>query len=75
MTELSGLDYRSVVKALRRTGFIVVRQKGSHIRLQKRSYDKVVKITVPAHSSLKRGTPGRIIKDAGLTIDEFKKLL
>jgi predicted RNA binding protein YcfA (HicA-like mRNA interferase family) len=75
VTELSGLSYRLVISALKRAGFVVVRQRGSHIRLHKRTRDKVIKVTVPAHASIKKGTLIRIIKDAGLTIEEFKELL
>jgi len=58
-----------------RAGFIVVRQRGSHIRLQKRTQTRIIKITVPAHKPVKKGTLTRIIKDAELTLEEFKKLL
>ncbi len=73
--DLAGLSYRKVVKALQRAGFIIVRQKGSHIRLHKRTSNEVIKITVPAHSPIKKGTLSRIIKDAHLTIEEFGSLL
>jgi len=35
---------------------------------------KTIKITVPLHSELKKGTLNRIVKDAGLTHEEFDKL-
>ncbi len=66
---------REVIKALGRAGFRVVRQRGSHVRLEKRTEDRMIKLTVPLHKSLKRGTLRRIIKDAGLTIQEFNRLL
>ncbi len=50
------------------------RQKGSHVRLEKYTSDKTIKLTVPLHSELKKGTLSRIIKDAGLTLDEFENL-
>ncbi|MCI0454239.1 MAG: type II toxin-antitoxin system HicA family toxin [Candidatus Dadabacteria bacterium] len=34
----------------------MVRQRGSHIRLQKRSQTRIVKLTVPAHKTVKKGT-------------------
>jgi predicted RNA binding protein YcfA (HicA-like mRNA interferase family) len=37
--------------------------------------DRVIKLTVPLHKSLKKGTLRRIIEDAGLTVQEFNKLL
>ena len=75
MTEITGLSYRKVINALQRAGFVVVRQKGSHIRLQKRTKEEVIKLTVPAHATIKKATINRIIKDAGLSVEEFKDLL
>ncbi len=75
MSEIPSLSYIQIIKALQRSGFIIVRQKGSHIRLQKRLGEKTIKITVPAHRPVKRSTLAKIIKEAGLTIDEFKELL
>jgi len=40
MSEIPSLSYIEVIKALQRGGFIIVRQKGSHIRLQKRMKEK-----------------------------------
>jgi len=67
----SGLE---IIKRLKRAGFIAVRQKGSHVRLEKYSPEKTIKITVPMHTELKKGTLHRIIKEAGLTLDDFDKL-
>ena len=66
---------REAIKALCRAGFRVVRQRGSHVRLEKRTEDKMIKLTVPLHKSVKKGTLRRIIKDAGLTVQEFNRLL
>ncbi|MBS3105153.1 type II toxin-antitoxin system HicA family toxin [Candidatus Woesearchaeota archaeon] len=62
-----------VIKRLKRAGFIATRQKGSHVRLEKYVGNKTIKITVPLHSELKKGTLSRIIKDAGLTLEEFEE--
>lgn len=75
MTEVPSLSYRKVVNALQRAGFVVVRQRGSHIRLQKRTKERVIKLTVPAHTTIKKTTLARIIKDANLSVEEFKGLL
>ena len=71
LPDVSGLE---TIKALSKTGFRVIRQRGSHVMLEKRN-DDVIKLTVPLHSSLKKGTLRRIISDAGLTVNEFNKLL
>jgi predicted RNA binding protein YcfA (HicA-like mRNA interferase family) len=64
-----------VVRALQRDGWIVVRQRGSHIRLQKRLPNETRKITVPAHRRIKRGTLMAILKQAGLDLERFTSLL
>jgi predicted RNA binding protein YcfA (HicA-like mRNA interferase family) len=66
---------KEVIKALTKFGFVVERQRGSHVRLEKISSSENIKITVPLHDPLKKGTLARIIKDSGLSIDEFIKLL
>jgi predicted RNA binding protein YcfA (HicA-like mRNA interferase family) len=75
MVKVPSISYIKAINALQRAGFIVVRQKGSHIRLQKRVDDEVIKITVPAHKPIKRSTLSHIIKSARLTVDEFLELL
>lgn len=75
MREIPSLSYRKVINALQRAGFIVVRQRGSHIRLQKRTKEKVLKLTVPAHTPIKKTTLAKIIKDANLSVDEFNELV
>ena len=75
MSKVPSLNYDKVIKALQRAGFIVVRQKGSHIRMQKRVDDETIKITIPAHKPIKRSTLSHIIKSVGLTMEEFLALL
>jgi len=54
---------------------VVVRQRGSHIRLQKRIGDEVLKLTVPAHRPVKRSTLSHILKQARLDVENFLELL
>jgi predicted RNA binding protein YcfA (HicA-like mRNA interferase family) len=75
VSELPSLSFDRIVKALQRAGFIVVRQRGSHIRLQKRTEEGVLKITVPAHRPVKRGTLSHILKAARISVDQFNALL
>lgn len=69
------LPYTKVVRALQRDGWTVIRQRGSHIRLQKRMGDEVLKLTIPAHRPLKRSTLAHILKQARLEIERFLELL
>ena len=63
--DLSGGD---VVKALNRLGFSVVRQEGSHIRLEKGGLG----VTVPNHRVLVPKTLQSILGQAGITADDLR---
>ena len=54
---------------------VVVRQRGSHIRMQKHLPDETLKITIPAHRPVKRSTLSHILKAACLTVDGFLELV
>jgi predicted RNA binding protein YcfA (HicA-like mRNA interferase family) len=58
-------------KVLAKAGFQVARQKGSHLILIKDEYV----VPVPKHKEIKRGLLMEIIAEAGLTKEEFLKLL
>lgn len=75
MSKVPSLSYQQIIRALQRDGWTVVRQRGSHIRLQKRVGDEVLKITVPAHRPVKRTTLARILKEARLSVEDFVNLL
>jgi len=73
MTKLPQISGRECVKALQSIGFYVDRQRGSHIimlRDQPRG-----RVSVPNHKVLKPGTLHSIIRDAGLSVEEFIALL
>ena len=75
MTKVPSLDYKKVVRALQRDGWVIVRQKGSHLRLQKHIHDEIFKLTIPAHRPIKRSTLSHIIKQAGLSVERFLELI
>ena len=64
-----------MVRALQRDGWVVVRQRGSHIRLQKRLGSELLKLTVPAHRPIKRSTLSHLLKQARLDVERFLELL
>ncbi len=74
MTQVPQLPYDRVLRALQRDGWVVVRQRGSHIRLQKHTPSETLKIIVPAHRPLKRSTLAHILKHARLTVERFNEL-
>ena len=61
------------MKALGKLGFEVYRQRGSHIVLVRKS--PPTQTTVPNHKELDRGTLRAIIRQTGLTVEEFIALL
>ena len=75
MTKVPSLNYDVVIRALRRGGWVIVRQRGSHIRLQKHTPAETLKVTVPAHRPIKRSTLSHLLKHARLSIEEFNALL
>ena len=75
MTKVPSLDYEQVVSALQRDRWVVVRQRGSHIRLQKHTSRETLKLTVPAHRPILRSTLSHILKQARLSIDQFTELI
>ena len=67
---VSGND---VLKLLQKEGFIVVRQRGSHVSLHKKIDNKTMLVVVPMKNEIKKGTLLSIIKQAGMTREEFIK--
>jgi predicted RNA binding protein YcfA (HicA-like mRNA interferase family) len=75
VSKVPSLPYTQIVRALQRDGWTVVRQRGSHIRLQKRLGDELLKITVPAHRPVKRSTLAHILKQARIDAERLSELL
>ncbi len=73
MSKLPGISGRECVKALGKVAFYFKRQEGSHIIL--RRDHPFAQVVVPAHKELDRGTLRAIIRQSGLSVDEFIKLL
>jgi len=65
---------REVVKALAKVGYEQDRQRGSHIILRRETYPHR-RVVVPDHKEVAKGTLRSIIRETGLTVDEFKALL
>jgi len=65
---------REVVKALLKIGYEQDRQRGSHIILRQVAAPHR-RLVVPNHNEVAKGTLRAIIRQAGLTVDEFKALL
>ena len=74
MKTLPRVSGREVVKALRKIGYGRDRQRGSHIVLRQ-TVPPHRRITVPDHKEVAKGSLRAIIRQAGLTVDEFNALL
>ena len=75
MSKVPSLNHEVVIAALRRDGWIVLRQRGSHVRMQKRSGSEILKIVVPAHRPIKSSTLAHILKQAEMTPERLRELL
>ena len=73
--KLPVLSGRDVIKVLKGVGFEEKRQKGSHIILAKETEQGKRAVVVPNHKEVDKGTLLEIIRQAGLTREEFLKLL
>jgi predicted RNA binding protein YcfA (HicA-like mRNA interferase family) len=75
LTKVPSLNYPEVIAAFERAGWRVVRQKGSHIRLERSTAAGTLKITIPAHKPIKRSTLAKLLKDAEFSLEKFLSLL
>ncbi|MBU2446673.1 MAG: type II toxin-antitoxin system HicA family toxin [Bacteroidetes bacterium] len=70
MPKLPGINHQRAVKAFQKVGFWVARQ-GKHITMTDGNHI----ITIPRENPINSFTMAGIVKDAGLTIEEFKKIV
>jgi predicted RNA binding protein YcfA (HicA-like mRNA interferase family) len=73
--KLPVISGRQAVKAFERIGYRIVRQRGSHIRLRDDTNPDHLPLTIPDHRILKPGLLRQLLRDAGLTVEEFLDLL
>ncbi len=73
MKKIPAISGRECIDALQKIGFYQKRQEASHIIL--RRDNPYAQLVVPVHKELDRGTLRAIIRQAGLSIDEFVNLL
>jgi len=75
MPKLPVVSGKELIAALKKAGFIEVRQKGSHISLQKVTSEITYKTVVPLHRELAKGTLLDILHQTGLSRDDLLELL
>ena len=66
---ISGIE---VIKRLKKFGFIAIRQKGSHVMLVRSGY--LYTLSIPLHKELDLGTLRKLIRQAGISVDDFNEL-
>ena len=73
MSRLLALSWRDVVRGLNRAGFILDRQRGSHIVLYHPASNATV--VVPRHKEIKKGTLNQILRQGELSQEALIKLI
>ena len=71
MPSLPGVNHLNAVRALEKAGFWIQRQGRKHIVMT----DGTRILIVPRHNPVNAITMGNIVRDAGMTVDDFRKLL
>lgn len=71
MPKLPILSSKDLIKIFEKTGYFVVRQKGSHMRMHHKTRDPV---TIPNHKIIGRGLLKKILRDSKISVDELIKL-
>ncbi len=70
MPKIPGVNHLDAVRALEKAGFRIIRQ-GKHIVMS----DGSRILTIPRHNPVNAYTMGGVVQDAGLTVEEFRRLL
>jgi predicted RNA binding protein YcfA (HicA-like mRNA interferase family) len=70
VARIPGVNHLDAVRALEKAGFRIIRQ-GKHIVMS----NGTRQVTLPRHNPIKAFTMGGIVRDTGLTVDEFRNLL
>jgi predicted RNA binding protein YcfA (HicA-like mRNA interferase family) len=72
---LPAVSGQRLIRALRRADFVVLRQKGSHVSLEKKSGGQYWRTIVPLHREIRPGTLSDILNQTGLSKDDLLALL
>ena len=71
MAKIPGVNHRDAVRALQKTGFRVAREGRKHIVMS----DGTRFLTIPRNNPVNAFTMGGIVRDAGISVEEFRKLM
>jgi predicted RNA binding protein YcfA (HicA-like mRNA interferase family) len=70
VSKIPGVNHLDAIRALEKAGFHIIRQ-GKHTVMS----DGTRILTIPRHNPVNAYTMGGLVRDAGLSVEEFKKLL
>ena len=68
------LPYREVKRKLEAAGFVEISQQGSHVKFAKQTDQGLLTAVIPRHREVAADTLRSILRQAGLTWDEFERL-
>lgn len=74
MPALPRVSGREAARAFGSVGYEIVRQRGSHLRLRHATNARLA-LTVPDHAELKTGLLRALVRDSGMTVEEFIEAL
>ncbi|MDP3103874.1 MAG: type II toxin-antitoxin system HicA family toxin [Candidatus Methanoperedens sp.] len=75
MPKLPVISGKELIAALKKAGFVEVRQKGSHVSLQKITQEATYRTVVPLHREIAKGTLIDILHQTGLSREDLLELL
>ncbi len=75
MSKFPLISGEKAVKCFEKLGYVIVRQKGSHIRMRHRSGKSKKPLTIPKHNVLGKGLLRKLLRDAETSVEEFNELL
>ena len=75
MSKLPVISGEKAVKCFEKLGYVVVRQKGSHIRMKHKSDESRKPLTIPKHEILGKGLLRKLLRDAEISVWDLCELL
>lgn len=75
MPKIPVISGDKAVKCFEKLGYVVSRQKGSHIRMHHKHDNNKKPLTIPKHKELGKGLLRKLVRDAEITIEAFVDLL
>jgi predicted RNA binding protein YcfA (HicA-like mRNA interferase family) len=75
MSKLPLVSAKETIRVFEKLNYRIIRQKGSHIRMRHKTDRSKSPLTIPSHKTIGKGLLRKLLRDAELTVEDFKKLL